>query len=214
MRIRHTRAGFSLLELTIAIVLLTVFLGTAGLAVRQGYDAYRNTSSVADLQTRLRRAMDGTAGELVATGREVLFPDPVGDYGSETLSFRNAVGLAGTGPLWGDLNRIGFEYEAGDPDDGVDNDGDGLVDEGLLVLTRDVGGPNEMRVVLCSGVAEMGAGETIDDDDENGNGVKDEMGFNVQRVDDVLVLRLTLEARDAGGREQLRSVQTSIRLRN
>jgi hypothetical protein len=109
---------------------------------------------------------------------------------------------------------IGFEYEPGEVDDGVDNDGDGLVDEGQVVLTRNAGSANATRAVLVKNVAELLQGEDLNGADDNGNGMEDEAGFCLQRDGEVVHIRLTLESVDDTGNVLRRTTETSIRMRN
>jgi len=213
-RIKRSQGGFTLVEFSVSILVMTTFLGAAILVTESGSKAVDRARVETELENRLRRVLDRSADELMSTGQAVLFPDPAGDEGSEVLDFRRADGLVGNIVQWGDLTSLDFEYEEGEFDDGVDNNGNGLVDEGVLVLTRDQGTADAKRVVLCHGVSEWGLGEAPDNDDTNGNGVEDEAGFNVQRVDDLLFVRLTLEALDGEGNLVQRAMTTSVRLRN
>lgn len=208
------RGGFTLVEFSVSLLVLSSFLGAAILVTRSGSKAVDQTRVSTELEMRIRRALERSADELMSTGRSVLFPDPTGDEGSETLDFRRATGLAGSNVTWGELCALAFEYEEGELDDGVDNNGNGLVDEGVLVLTRNKGAADARRVVLAHGVSEWGLGEEPNNADDDGNGVEDEMGFNVQREDDLLFLRLTLEAVDGDDNLVQREMTTTVRLRN
>jgi type II secretory pathway pseudopilin PulG len=233
---RHTnhltdaRAGFTLVEAAIATALLVLLMTSAILAAKRGQGAFRAAQDATDVETHIRRALDRAAIELLSVGEEELLPNPTGQVGASSILFRQARswdgnagdGVNGLNVLWGDQNRLAFEYETGESNDGVDEDGDGLVDEGCLVLTRDVGG-NERRVVLCSGVREFLEDEIangVDDNDNDKDGVVngagdlvDEAGFNVHRVGDVLYLRLSLEVPCETG-SIVRTLETSVRLRN
>jgi prepilin-type N-terminal cleavage/methylation domain-containing protein len=209
---RTAQRGFTLVELAITAALLVLLLSSAILAASGGRGAFQATQDASDVEARVRRALDRVAVELLSAGASELQPDPAGDFGTHDLLFRNAVGVVGTVVQWGPQVRIAREYALGELDDGLDNDGDGLVDEGALVLTRDVGG-TERRVVLCNGVAELLEGETADGADDNGNGVKDEAGFNVHRQGDVLFVRLSVEGTTEQG-SIVRTLETAVRLRN
>jgi hypothetical protein len=206
------RAGFTLVEAIVAGSLMVLLLSSAVLAARGGMGAFRATQDTSGAETRVRRALDRVVFELLSAGASELLPNPAGDFGTDSLQFRKPIGLAGTAPVWGPILSLAFEYAPGELDDGLDNDGNGLVDDGQLVLTRDVGG-DEHRVVLCRNVAELLEGEIANGDDDNGNGVRDEGGFNVHRVGEVLFVRLSvLEAMDTG--TITRTLETSVRLRN
>ena len=115
--------------------------------------------------------------------------------------------------LWRELvGQINGEFSTPDWTPLVYLRRNGLVDDGLLVLTRDVGG-NDQRIVLCRGVREYFEGEVGDGDDDNGNGLTDERGFHIQRVDGVLFVRLSLEESVPTG-SVVRTLETAVRLRN
>jgi type II secretory pathway pseudopilin PulG len=209
---RSARAGYTLLEALIAAALLLLLLSSAVLAARGGMGAFRTTQDASGAETRVRRALDRVVFELLSAGASELIPNPTGDFGTAELQYRKPIGLVGTAPQWGPTFSLAFEYATGEGDDDVDNDGNGLVDDGVLVMTRDVGG-NEHRVVLCHNVAELLEGEIANGDDDNGNDVRDEAGFNVHRIGDVLLVRLSVQEPAETG-NIVRTLETSVRLRN
>ena len=206
--------GFTLLELLLAISLLGIVLAATAIVSSTGYNTYRASSAQSMAESRARRALDRAANELRTAVADSL-PNPGGNFGMDTLDFRQAVGVDGAGSLvLGPLTRLAFVLDGAEAANGADDDGDGLADEGELVLTRDVGGAAERRVVLVRPVRALLEGEATNLADDNGNGLVDERGFCVQRLGDVLTLRLTLEDFEPNGRRILRTVETSIRTRN
>jgi len=206
------RAGFTLVEAAVSTALLILLISSAVMAARGGMGAFRASQDTSEAETRVRRALDRVAFELLDAGASELLPNPTGDFGTSDLQFRKPTGLNGTTPTWGPTMRIAFERAPGEADDDVDNDGNGLVDDGVLVLTRDVGGA-EHKTVLCHNVTELLEGEVANGDDDNGNGVRDEAGFNVHRVGEVLFLRLSVAEPVETG-IVVRTLETSVRLRN
>ncbi|HEX6884235.1 MAG TPA: prepilin-type N-terminal cleavage/methylation domain-containing protein [Planctomycetota bacterium] len=221
---RGTRAGLTLIEMVIAVALFLLLMSSAILAARGGQGALRSNQGATELETRARRALDRMATELLGAGN--LEPIAPG-LGSQTVIYSQVRpwnwnkldanpgpgdGVAGLQPLWGLRNSLSLEMEPGESDDGVDEDGDGLIDEGQVVLTLDLLG-TPRRVVLCTGVRELGEGEAANGLDDNGNGIVDEGGFNVLRTGDVLQLRLTL-VDGIEGETAVRTLETSVRLRN
>jgi type II secretory pathway pseudopilin PulG len=211
---RAARAGFTLLELTIAGLLITLLLSSAILAAKGGYGAFRATQDSSDVETRLRRALDRAALELLGVGAAELQPNPVGDFGTDVVLYRRAVGLNGTAVVWGDQNRLALELEQGELDNGIDDDGDGLVDERRLIFTRNIGGAGTQTVVLCNNVPELMPGEVVNGLDDNGNGVSDEAGFNVRRIGDILNVRLCVQQAFGEGQVATSILSTSIVLHN
>lgn len=220
MKRRHERSdarrGWALLEVLIVVILFSIGLGSAIMVTARSYDAFRTTRIHSTVEARARTALNRVASELAAAERATLQPNPDTDFGSDSLRFRVPIDFDDRAalPIWGTDSSIVCEYESGEADDDVDNNDNGLVDERVLVLVRNVGLPNESRTVLCHGVCELYEGETLDGNDENDNDVIDEAGFNVHRVGDMLWIRLSIEAPDASGQLVIRSVETAIKLRN
>jgi len=211
------RDGFTLIETLVALSLAAIVLLTASVAAIRSYGAYRSANLTSSTETRLRQAVRRAAWELMSSSLSVLQPQNIDDdFGTSDLVFQQATGVdvANSRPLWGPPVRLVLEYDRGEADDGVDNDGDGLVDEGVLVLIRDDGGPNEIRTVLCHDVPELGEGETLNNADDNGNGVRDEAGFNVHREGDIVTLRLSVEENDQQGGTAIRTLSATIQMRN
>lgn len=217
MRLKTTRTrrgGYSLIETAITLAIVGVVASYGMMAARGGRRSFESTSRNTVLESQVRRALDRAAAELLTVGDGELLPDPTGSYGASDVAFRKAVGLTGTSIDWSNPMRLVREYEEGELDDDLDNDGDGLVDEGLLVLVRNEGLSNELRVVVGRGVTELLEGETFNGVDDNGNGIVDEAGFSMHREGDVLRLRLTMQAADKAGVVSTRTLETSVRIRN
>jgi type II secretory pathway pseudopilin PulG len=212
---RAPRAGFTLVEALVAVVVAALLLGSIGLTVKTGGEEFRQGVTVSVLEARAHRAVERIAAELLAAGADTLSPAPNPPLGSSTLEFRVCTGWSGTATTWGPTTRIERVADPRDPQDGVDNDHDGLVDEGQVVLTRDAGGAGEIRAVLADGVPRYLEGETANSADDNGNGLRDEAGLSFARdAAGTLTIRLTLQARDPHGQLMARTVQTAVCARN
>jgi hypothetical protein len=61
--------------------------------------------------------------------------------------------------VWGPVISVGLEDDINDPNDGMDNDGDGCIDEATVVWCRDVGGPNETSEIWVENVRRFMDGE-------------------------------------------------------
>jgi prepilin-type N-terminal cleavage/methylation domain-containing protein len=206
-------AGFTLIELLISAVLLGLVLGGAAMISMAHGRAFHTGATVSQLEAQVQMTMERIVADLRIAGFETIAPDPVEGVGSNELSYLQAR-LQDGEVAWGNLRRIAFEYEDGELDDGIDNNGNDLVDEGRVVLTENIGLPDERSRVLTRWVRELLAGEEPNGIDDNGNGLVDESGFVLERVGETLMLRLTLERRNAEGRLMNRTARTSTRLRN
>jgi prepilin-type N-terminal cleavage/methylation domain-containing protein len=214
-RTNRACAGFTLIEVMITSSLVGLVVSAIlGLGM-SGTSVFRSGSSRANLDAASQRAMERIVAELTTAGKGKLAPLATGANGETSMLFQQAIGVTAGKTDWTPLPlSLDWELETGELDNGIDDNGNGLVDEGLVVLTRDAGGPNPDRVILCRWVRSYLEGEVPNGGDDNGNGLFDERGFCFERVGDSLVIRLTLERLDSDGIPVVRSLETTVRLRN
>ena len=215
---RHTpktssRGGFSITEVLITATIFAGVLGSTTLVVMTSSGAHDESSDRSHVADLARRAADRVCDELANASATGLFPDPQ-PFGTDNVLFQTATGVTGGAIDWSTPIRLSFQYDTGEVDDGVDNDGDGLVDEGSIVLTRDPGGATPMSIVLCRDVRELLEGETNNGLDDNGNGLVDESGFSLQRVGELVLVRITIEKPGPGNSLITSTIETGVRLRN
>jgi prepilin-type N-terminal cleavage/methylation domain-containing protein len=215
---RHTRAarsGFTLIELAIAIGIVGLVAGSLVGVLDSTRKTYNQGSAQTRVQADARRALDRIAAELENVGLATLVPAPVG-VAVNDLVFQVATGVnaANSAITFGSSTRLRFAYEAGETNNGVDDDGDGLVDEGRVILTRNYLQANEVSVTLVRGVSEYLQGEFANGADDNGNGFADEKGFCMTLQGNLLILRLSLERPVTEGRSAVATVETAVRLKN
>ena len=217
MRAMHRRSpgsGFTLIEVLISAALFSLVAGAIAMVSLRSHSAVVSTTLENTTDNDCRRALDRVATELATSGLTVLNPTPSAPFGSDTLTFRQSTGVNAGAITWGPQVRLAFEYEPGEIDDGTDNNGNGLIDEGQLVLTRNPGLVSQQRIVLCRGLREYAVGETANGLDDNGDGVRDEKGFRVLLVGTVLSIGLTIERVVPGQAPYTRTLQTSVKLWN
>jgi len=207
----RSRAAFTLIELSIAVVLLVIMMMAVTMTTKSASSSYKQASLDENLASQAHRTMDFLGSELIDAQGGTLTPNP---DGTSSLSFRRCAGWDGEAMALGPVNTFALQLEAGELDDGADNNGNGLVDERVLVWTRNVGQPNQTQTVKSHWIRELLEGETENGDDDNGNGLDDEPGLCFALVGDVLTIRLTLERLDGEGRLQTKTVESSMRVRN
>ena len=210
---RSTRAGFTLIEVSISMVLTTVLLGLFFMTTQTASTAVDTGVTVAELDARVQRALVRVCDALAGSSSDLTTPQAVAPFSSATVDFQRGQGVDVKGePVFGPVERLVLEYD--EADDGKDDDGDGLVDEGRLVWIESPGAAGERRVVLCNDVREYLAGETFDGKDENKNGLIDERGFALDFVGGAVTVRLTLETRGPKGQVLTSTAQRTVAFRN
>jgi len=209
------RGGYTLLEIAISLSILIVIFAMAALVARTGSDLFTTSVARNDVESRARRTLARIQKELLSADHTSL--DALATFPSffDSITFDQVTAVSATHgvPEW-TPSKIEFRYEDGEPDDGIDNDGDGLIDEGAVVFVKDWNGPDEQQIVLCHDVSELAEGEEVDGVDNNGNQLVDERGLSFSVVDGSLVIRLTLGRIDKQGRLVERTFESSVWLRN
>lgn len=214
-RVRRGRRGFTIIEMSITLTVLAMVVGSVASIVLSGRKAYEQGMSVSAVEMQARRALERIASEITPAVRTTMTPTATAPLGTSTLSFRTCEGAIGGVVQTSALMRIELRQDPRDANDGLDNDGDGLIDEGEIALVRDAGGANEVDAVIVRNVSEYLEGETVNLADDNGNGLTDERGLSlVVDANGTLTIRLTLEAVDPNNQLVRRTVETSVSMRN
>jgi hypothetical protein len=207
-------------EVAFAGVLIAMLFGAIALAASRGNGAARQTISTAAVEVHGQRLLGRIGSEFLDADSVELAAQFTSGPGTpvalSSLDYHRIEGFAAGAPTFGPARRIELRYESGDPDDGIDNDSDGLVDECRVVLVPDADTAPGVAIDLGTGVREYLEGESGGIPDENGNGFKNERGLflTYDAATSTLTIRLTIERTGSDGRRALRTVQTSVHVRN
>ena len=215
----HRAAGAGLIEILVAVTLAVLVLGGVIQSTNRGLGAFRAGAANNDVESRAARAMSRLVRELLGAGAQNVQPDlstPVGapTSWSSSIDFRVGAEWQAGAIVWSEPRRLAWELAPGEQDNDLDDNGDGLADEGALVFLENPGTADERRVVLANGVREFLEGEQPNGLDDNGNGLVDEQGLAFDLAGQVLSVRFSLERIGPDRRPILRTQETSIRLRN
>jgi hypothetical protein len=214
MRIARAQSGLSLLELVAATGLLLTVLGGVFGALSSATRTAGSSLPLALLDREVHRTLHRIAEQASMAGVGTLVTAPTGPLGGDDLSFRVNHGWSAGAVVWGPEISIRWEPDPADPLDGIDNDRDGIADEGQVVWIRNPGAIDEERQLWLADVPRLLAGENQNNLDDNGNGVIDERGLSFALDGNVLTIRLSAARADADRRVAVRTVETSVRMRN
>lgn len=214
VRVRPARAGFTMVEVILGACLMGSLLLVAGLATDRCMALFRQRRASQAVSSSATRLLQRVASELASARRGSLQPATVETQGSDTLIYQKCLGVAGGVVQWSPVFTLRWEREPSELDDGQDNDGNGLVDEGLLALIENEGLPGERRVVLGHGLCELLPGETFDADDDDGDGLIDERGLCFSIEGDLLTVCVGLQGRGLDERLVTKVVETAVFIRN
>jgi len=215
MRTHTSQAGIGLIDTMIAVSLLGIVMTSMAVAIGNGQRLFESGMSRSQVEIQMVRTLGRVRSTLYASNKSMVANVAVAPFWTDTIAFERTEGFDhATGRVMTRAATLGLELEEGELDDGVDNDADGLIDEGQVVLTLSPGAADEERVVLCTGVAELLEGELPNGIDDNGNGLIDEAGLAFCREGSDLTVRLCVEGRDREGHLWTRTLDTTVLLRN
>jgi len=194
--VSRRRSGLTLVEITLTLSIFVGVGGTIFLATRSLASAFRTGSLLATLDSQARDGLERVAVLLEQAGNDTLDPPSSDPFlGGDEIVFQRVLGSDPDGSIqYGPLERIRFEASPLDPEDGVDDDGNGLVDDGQVVWIERDGQPDQERHVLLRRVARVAEGEIAGNGvDDNGNGITDEGGFSLVWDAGSVTVRMTVE---------------------
>ena len=215
-RTNARRRGFTLVELALVMTITIGIGGTIFVASHSLSTAFKTGSSLATLDLQAHETLMRVADLLEQAGPgELDPPTAVTPDWTGTITFKRAVGYTDGDIVWGPIERIAVEQSPSDPDDGVDNDGNGLVDELQLIWTVRPGEADENRHVLVRGVAEFAEFEDPENTtDDNDNQLVNEAGFSLVYDDVSVTVRLTLSRVVSSGVVTQRTFERTIAFLN
>jgi prepilin-type N-terminal cleavage/methylation domain-containing protein len=193
---RSLRAGFTLIEVLIAMTLAAVVIVKLTMIMDSASDAGTEQIASLALEDRAREVLDKIAYAVMSAGRDQLLPDPESPEYSTSLTFNISLGVQDGEVILSDPEQISGE--------------------GVQVFWKQNPGlPEERRVAWCNTVRpvmwkEIG-GNLLDD---NGNGLSDEPGLSFTLHRDAVTIRLCLERPGKDGTAITQEVETVVTLRN
>ena len=196
---KRSRAGSTIVEVMVSLTVAVGVMGGLFTFLQSAIQGSRSTAARAVLARRAHDTADRVVDLLLLADLDSLSP-AIAPLGATFLDYRVPQSVSAAGVTWSNTARLEWQPEPSDPANGLDDDGDGVADEGMLVLVRDVGLASEQPTILATGLAPRLQGELANGLDDNGNGLEDERGLSFERTAAGRVLvRLTLFSHTANG---------------
>ena len=152
------RDGFTLLELMVSLGLLATVMVPVGYVILSSSRAFSSLAKQSHLVARATVVADRLVDEL-NNGRLLNPPNPVQ---STWIRFDKIVDVVGGAPVYGDPIQIDLVPMEASNTDNLDNDGDGIVDEGGVRIWTDVAplgnspGPEDEQAIISASIAKSG----------------------------------------------------------
>ncbi len=207
--------GRTIIEMALAVSILATMTLPVAMAEDTGFSVFREVAAQSTATTKNRRAIDKITNFVISAGLDGLKTLPESPYWYDGIKVDNLVAVSKeTANLTWRAAKIVFQYEPGERNDGKDNDNDGMIDEGRVVVIQDYGTLGAREMVICSNVSEYLEGEKGNSADDNKNGLVDEKGLCFTRVGDKLVIHLTVLSKNEEGGFVKRTMSSTVGIRN
>ena len=216
-----SRTGLSLLELMVTVAILAVIIASIYEVLVISTQAVNTGTSKAKMEDDARRIIERIANECRAAILTTMDGDPdtagiqslASPSGSSSLTFQPSAGTNGSGGLVnGSARTIRWVVDPGEiAGDGIDNDFDGLIDEGTITF-EDAGPP--YTSTLGYNIALMSEGETANGADDNGDGFVDEKGLFFVLSGNQLTISVTVQAVNHNHELIQATIETTVKIMN
>ena len=160
---RGRKAGFTLIEVLFAMALVCIVVAKVTMLLNSAQNANTKQSAAMALEDQARRVLDQIAYAVMSADRETLLPGQESPLYSPNVRYQISLGVEDGEVVWGDLEEISedgsqvvWRQNPGAPEErrvawcnvvrqllegevvnGVDDNGNGLVDETGLSFTLD-----------------------------------------------------------------------------
>lgn len=207
------RRGAAILQIAVASGIAVIGLGVAGTALSRAQTTSSDSAMRTALDRRRAQGIDAVIEALQDASASSIATDLSATAAASAVTLRTKVGFASDAPTYSETTTIEWVIDARETDNGRDDDGDGLVDEGFVRRTTGTGG-TARSVVLVRDVCRRLEGETANTRDDNGNGVVDERGLLFVRSGNRIRVWLSVSARMRDGTTSVRTMGGSVDVSN
>ncbi len=195
---RHlTRAGYSLIEVLLAVALLGVLAYQVFTVISVASRSTTTDTTGMVLEDHALTVMQSIANAIMGTNRDTLEPALGAPLSSDDINYRIQLGIEDGEVIWEDPERIALD------------DSDSRV-----FWSQNPDTDEERRVFWTSLVAPFLEGELLNGVDDNGNGLVDEKGLSFSIDRKAVTVRLTLEERTREGEIVTRTLERTVTCRN
>jgi prepilin-type N-terminal cleavage/methylation domain-containing protein len=192
------QSGFTLIELMIALSLLTILVVKLTMVVDQASKTHQRESLAMALEDQAILVLDRVSFAIIGSDADTLLPEPEAPFFTPEIEYQVSLGVEDGEVVWSDPETIGLDAD----------------DPALLYWGKNKDALDERVVVWCRTVAEFMKDEILNGADDNLNGITDETGLSFVVDGDSVTIRLTLERMNKEGGPVRISKETTVTCRN
>ncbi|MDG1049905.1 MAG: prepilin-type N-terminal cleavage/methylation domain-containing protein [Planctomycetota bacterium] len=187
MRVQHRRAGYTLVEVLIAIAILVLLSVNIAMLLRAGRAAAVTGTLNARMSNELNQTVDRISLALMGADAAALDGPQLKPLSSEYVRFQACLGVEASGVIHGPLEEIQWHPTSGD--------------SGRILWRENPSSEEERRVVWSTAVPSSYMHEIPDNGlDDNGNAIDDEAGLAFTMDGPRVDIHVTIERLGHDGR--------------
>lgn len=192
------RAGFTLLEMTVALLLLVVVVGNVFTLLRQSSKTIAAQNRSFDIDTQAQRAMDRIAMALVGASEATLQDPQQSPFFTNWLTYKEPLGIQDGVLVESPLQKIQFTNTSG----------------GEVTWIENPGTAQEKRVIWSKNIAPFLQQECDNGLDDNTNGIIDETGLSFVKQGKSITIYLTVRRFTPDGHMLEKKLEDTVTCRN
>jgi prepilin-type N-terminal cleavage/methylation domain-containing protein len=197
-RLYRQRAGFTLIEIIVAVALCSLILGNVLLVLSDTRERLAIQDVSKDVDAEARRSLDRIAVQIMGAVRQQLYTQVSAPLSADSINYTSVIGVQNGEPVVSPLQRIAMTTEPTSAVSWYQNPGD--ANEKHIVWTRDLRG-------YCQGEIPNGI-------DDNHNGLVDEKGLSFEVDGPMVRITLTIERPGPDGKPVTKTLETRVTCRN
>lgn len=194
---RSSRAGFTLLELLLALALVVIIAIKAHGAMESATKTATQTTSDVILEDQARRVLRQIAYSVMGSNRETLIPTEQAPFFTDDLRYQVNLGVQDGQVVWSDPEEVAMEEAALE-----------------IHWSQNPDSEEQRRVTWTRLVTPFLEGEVPNGIDDNGNGLIDEQGLSFVIDKNAIKIYLTLQRTTSDGEVITKTVDTVVTCRN
>jgi prepilin-type N-terminal cleavage/methylation domain-containing protein len=195
--VARDQSGFTLLEMSVALVLMVLVIGNVYSLLRQSSKAIGAQNSSFDIDTAAQRAMDHITNAIVGASEATLQMPQDQPFSTPTLNYTEQLGIQNGEQVVSAPQRIEYSNVTGEI---TWFENPGTAEEKRVVWAKDV--PPFLKEEIANGV------------DDNHNGIIDETGLSFVKDGKSITVYLTVKRTTPDGRTFEKKLQDTVTCRN
>lgn len=196
--LHRTRAGFTAIEIVVAVALSGLILGNVLLVLSDTRERLAIQDVAKDVDAEARRSLDRIAVQIMGAVRQQLYTQASAPLSADSINYTTVIGVQDGAPVISPPQRIAMTVES----------------TSAVSWYQNPGSEQEKHVVWTRDLRSFCQGELPNGVDDNANGLVDEKGLSFEVDGPMVRITLTIERLGPDGKPVTKALETRVTCRN